>query len=237
MGAITADLLRTIPGVQLVGEGAGFDALRLVGGGMTSSLLQQVDGVAFAQLQRPIVRHGRLPDPHRSDEVFANPAGQAELGVGVGQSFELVVLPEFSFKNPITGTFEQINADVRAGKIGQRRRFTSYGNTCCFELPSQRIQACGISDLPPEKALGIRTLLVNDDPLAAIVHTEGAAGSGPVHQLQPQLARREVGPLIDVLCADTEIAERLNAMSVAPKSGLRQSRPATPLLRPHPAKI
>ncbi len=127
MGTITADRLRTIPGVQLVGEGAGFDALHLVGGGMTSSLLQQADGVVFEQLQRPIVRQGRLPDPHRSDEVFANPAGQAELGVGVGQSFELVVLSEFSYKNPMTETFDQVNADVSAGKIGQRRRFTLVG--------------------------------------------------------------------------------------------------------------
>ena len=127
VGTITADRLRSIPGVQLVGEGAGFDALRLVGGGMTSSLLQQTDGVVFGQLQRPIVREGRLPDPHRSDEIFANPTGRAELGVSVGHSVELVVLPEFSYKNPITESFDQINADVSAGKIGVRRRFTLVG--------------------------------------------------------------------------------------------------------------
>jgi hypothetical protein len=78
------------------------------------------------------------------------------------------------------------------------------------EFSRQRIQTCGISDLPPEKALGIRTLPVNNDPLAAIIHAKGAAGSGPVYQLQPDLARREFGPLIDVLRANAEIAERLN---------------------------
>jgi hypothetical protein len=127
MGTITADRLRMLPGVKSVGAGAGFLALRPSGGGLTSSLLQPTDGVVFEQVQRPVVRQGRLPDPHRYDEVFANPAGQAELGVVVGESFELIVLPEFSYKNPITETFEQINADVSAGKIGQRRRFTLVG--------------------------------------------------------------------------------------------------------------
>ena len=94
---------------------------------MTSSLLEPTDGVLVDQLQRPIVRRGRLPDQRRPDEVFANPAGQAELGVRVGQSFELVVLPEFNFKNPITESFEQISADVNAGKIGLRRRFVLVG--------------------------------------------------------------------------------------------------------------
>jgi len=38
-----------------------------------------------------------------------------------------------------------------------------HGNTICFELPRENVEACGIGDLPPEKALCIRTLSVNDD--------------------------------------------------------------------------
>ena len=38
-----------------------------------------------------------------------------------------------------------------------------HGNTICFELPLEGVKACRIGDLPPEKALCIRTLFVNDD--------------------------------------------------------------------------
>ena len=71
------------------------------------------------------------------------------------------------------------------------------------------VKARSIGDFPSEKALGIRTLLVDNDLLATIIHTEGPAGNPTVDQLQPQLAHSEVGPLIDVLCTDTEIAECL----------------------------
>jgi hypothetical protein len=95
-----------------------------------------------------------------------------------------------------------------------------HGNTSCFELPREGVKACSIGDLPPEKALGIWTLSVNDDSLATIIHTECRAGNPTVDQLQPQLARSEVGPLIDVLCADIEIAECLNCHERCSRSAL-----------------
>jgi hypothetical protein len=100
--------------------------------------------------------------------------------------------------------------------IDKCRRFTLHGNTGCFELPREGVKACSIGDLRPEKALGI----VNDDSLSAIIHTEGSAGNPTVDQLQPQLTRSEVGPLIDVLCADTEIAECLNCHERCSRSAL-----------------
>jgi hypothetical protein len=69
--------------------------------------------------------------------------------------------------------------------ISECRRFTPHRNTGRFERSCKRVQACRIGDLPPEKALGIRTLLVNDQSLAAVIHAEGPAGSGAVDRLQP----------------------------------------------------
>src|ERR1035437_4846207 len=72
-------------------------------------------------------------------------------------------------------------------------------------------------------AFGRRPLRARLRPLiflAAIVHAEGAAGNGPVHQLQPQLAGRDVGPIIDDLCAYTQIAECLNCHECYSRSAL-----------------
>ena len=73
------------------------------------------------------VLRGRLPDTREPDVLFANPDGAANLGLQVGDSTELYVVPGDVEPEEVQVPPDQIKALVESGRFGRPRRFTLVG--------------------------------------------------------------------------------------------------------------
>ena len=123
--------IEAIPGVAAVATAHGFFALRGDGQEIYSSLIVPVDDEATVTIGRAALRQGREPDQDRADEVLATPAAAADLGLEVGERFELLVLAELDALNSeeVLGdrSYEEVVADMQAGRLGQRWAMTLVG--------------------------------------------------------------------------------------------------------------
>ena len=99
--------------------------------------------------------------------------------------------------------------------IRQCRRSVLHRDAGRIEIGRESIEGSGIGDLPPEIALRA-CFIIRDDPLAAIIHPECAAGPTSVHRLQAELPGREVGPRVQVGSIHPDAAKRLNHQAYLP---------------------
>jgi hypothetical protein len=90
---LTTGRIAALPGVEQVGAAFGTP---LLDGGCTPTdvaVLALESPVAMYEIDRQVIRAGRLPDPARPHEVWANSAAAEMLGLEVGDTFELLGLP------------------------------------------------------------------------------------------------------------------------------------------------
>jgi hypothetical protein len=78
-------------------------------------------------IERPKVRHGRLPDPSKPYELFANPSGAASLGLRVGDSIDLYILPDSVRPDQLRADEVDPRQAIAEGKLGPRHHFTLVG--------------------------------------------------------------------------------------------------------------
>ena len=76
------------------------------------------------KIDRPVVREGRLPKA--ANEIFASAAGQRELGVGVGETVDLLIIPEIDVASADRLPPDVLERAVR-GEYGQVRTFRLVG--------------------------------------------------------------------------------------------------------------
>jgi len=120
---LTTERIAALPGVKQVGAAFGVPLLH---GGCTETdvaVLALESPVAMYEIDRPVIRAGRMPDPSRADEAWANSAAAEALGLQVGDTFELVGVPAADLEE-----FDDAAcAAVAAGRMGTRYRFTLVG--------------------------------------------------------------------------------------------------------------
>lgn len=102
----------------------------------------------FSDIDRPVVREGRLPDQSRPDEAFASPAGARSAGLDVGDTFELTILSfddlDAIFEEPGDGSsVERIERAVADGLVGHRitTRLVGIGVTAADVVPGGELDA------------------------------------------------------------------------------------------------
>jgi hypothetical protein len=78
------------------------------------------------------------------------------------------------------------------------------------EMRPQPVERGGVGHFPAEKADAFAAVGVHDQPLLAVVHAQRQRGAGAVHRLRAEQPRPVARPVLDVLGAKADIAERLN---------------------------
>src|SRR6202030_999936 len=77
-----------------------------------------------------------------------------------------------------------------------------------FQVRAEPIERRGIRHLPAEEADALAAVLVHDQALLAIVHAQRERRAAAVDRLQAQELRAVARPVVDVLGAEPDIAER-----------------------------
>jgi hypothetical protein len=73
---------------------------------------------------------------------------------------------------------------------------------------------------------------VDDQPLPAVIHAQRQGGAAAVDRLQAEQPRPVAGPVLDVLGAKADIAERLN-QHATPRRTKRDASPAQRIASPN----
>ena len=127
MSELPLDKVKALPEVADTGVAYGLLALTADGHFVTTPVLGVDDDHLGRTIERPKVLRGRLPEPGRSDEIFANPEGAAALGLEVGDRVELVVVPADVDPSSLSLDDAVLVPKVRAGELGPPHPFTLVG--------------------------------------------------------------------------------------------------------------
>jgi hypothetical protein len=123
---LSPEKVQSLPGVAESGAAFGVGALDAHGVPVPAAVLAADEAVG-RRIERWRVLHGRLPDPREPGELFANPDGATNLGLQVGDSTELYVVPGDVEPEEVQVPPDQIKALVESGRLGRPLRFTLVG--------------------------------------------------------------------------------------------------------------
>jgi hypothetical protein len=123
---LVPERVQALPGVAASGAAYGLGATDADGKPLEAAFLG-LDRAIVRTIERPRVLRGRLPDPDQAGELFANPEGGAALGVGVGDSVEMYVVPGDVDPAMVQGPLDEVQKLARSGAFGRRQRFTLVG--------------------------------------------------------------------------------------------------------------
>ena len=117
--ATPPDQLRKLPGVEAVSAAHGLIVIPV---GRTEPFadvawLAGGDDGWFRDVDRPVVREGRLPDQSRPDELFANPAAAKANGLRVGDTIDIFAISPDQISPDMTEA--KFGEAVRSGKLGK----------------------------------------------------------------------------------------------------------------------
>src|SRR5262249_54809755 len=88
---------------------------------------------------------------------------------------------------------------------------------------SEGIERRGIHDLPAEVGDALPAVGLDHQPLLAVIHAEGEARTGLVDALEAQHRRAVAAPVADILGADADIAQSLDAHDEPPRARFRRA--------------
>jgi FtsX-like permease family len=123
---LVPERVQALPGVAASGAAYGLGATDADGKPLEAAFLG-LDRAIVRTIERPRVLRGRLPDPDQAGELFANPEGGAALGVGVGDSVEMYVVPGDVDPAMVQGPLDEVQKLARSEAFGRRQRFTLVG--------------------------------------------------------------------------------------------------------------
>ena len=120
--AAPPDRLRKLPGVEAVSAAHGLIVIPV---GRTDPFgdvawLAGTDDSWFRDVDRPVVREGRLPDQSRPDELFANPGAAKATGLRVGDTIDVFTISPDEIRADMTEA--KFGEAVSAGKLGKAAR-------------------------------------------------------------------------------------------------------------------
>ncbi len=140
--AVTTDRLRSIDGVAAVSHGGGIIAFVNGNLNMAVAYLQGSGPEWFTEVDRPVVREGRLPDQSRPEELFTNPTGAKALGLKVGDAVDLLTVSADEMPSQ-QGSLDQLLSLIDSGAIGHhiRARLVGIGVTTGDVVPGAALDS------------------------------------------------------------------------------------------------
>jgi len=130
-------------------------------------------------------------------------AGLERLGGGLGavENFE-----------PVAGGVLQHDQIADLALLGERRaRAACKRNLVTFEIGGISVERSGVRHLPAEEARRVARVLVHHEALLLVVHAERGGAAALVHQLHAEEPFGVGRPVLQILGAKADIAERLQA--------------------------
>ena len=100
--------------------------------------------------------------------------------------------------------------------LGERARAARERHLVPLEVGREGVERGGVGDLPAVEAGRVGVVLVNHQALLAVVHAERGGAAALVHQLHAQEPAGVGRPVLQVLGAKADIAQRLQAHRRSP---------------------
>jgi predicted lysophospholipase L1 biosynthesis ABC-type transport system permease subunit len=127
LAGVPVEEMQSLPEVADAGAAYGLLVLKPDGTYIETPFLGVVGDRLGRTIERPKILEGRLPEPGRADEIFANPEGAAVLGLHVGQRSEFIVVPADVDPSLFEASDEEIAHRAVSGQLGPPRAFTLVG--------------------------------------------------------------------------------------------------------------
>ena len=160
-------------------------------------------------------RQHRVPHAERAGAEARDRAAGLER---IGRDFGAVKRFE-----PVADRIGEYDQILDAAFVGERTRAARDLDVVVFQMRRQRIERRGIGDFPAVERRPLGLVAMDDDALLAVVHAQRERAAALVDQLHAEKAGAVSRPIVEILGADADISQSVEAHNGSPKRSVDQA--------------
>ena len=110
---------------------------------------------------------------------------------------------------PVADRIGENDQVLDAPLVGERARAARDFDAGFFEMRRQRVERGGVGDLPAVERRALVLVGMDDDALLPVVHAQSERAAALVDELHAEEAGAVSRPIVEILGADSDIAQRV----------------------------